>query len=412
MPFPIVAIAASAGGLEAITELLNSLPSKSGMAFIVVQHLNPDHESLLSEILTKKTSLAVMQIQGDVEVEQDHVYLIAPNTTITVVDNMIRVAPRESGVHHPADILFSSIAQDRAELAIGAVLSGGDGDGAHGMQAIKQAGGITFAQEPGSARFPSMPQASIDTGCVDFVLRPGDISRELLRLVRHPYLRVGPLLSRPSEDPAETATAAEEAVLRRIFRRLRSAHGVDFTHYKRSTLRRRLERRMAFKKTDEVEEYAALLESDAVETAALYQDFLIRVTGFFRDPQSFEILAQRVFPSVCESRSSKAPVRIWVPGCASGEEVYSIAISLMEYFGEQSAPAGIQIFGTDVSDAALEKARAGVYLETITQEVSSARLERFFVKQNGHYRISKSIRDLCVFARHDITRDPPFSRLD
>jgi two-component system CheB/CheR fusion protein len=409
--FPIVAIGASAGGLEAITELLSALPSKSGMAYIAVQHLNPDHESLLSEILTKKTSLPVMQIQGDLEVEPDHVYLIAPNTTITLVDNIIRVTPRASGVHHPADILFASVAQDRADLAIGVVLSGGDGDGALGMQAIKQAGGITFAQEPGSARFPSMPQAAIDTGCVDFVQRPGEISRELMRLVRHPYLRVGPEFS-GADGPVETGTASEEAPWRRIFRRLRSAHGVDFSRYKRSTLRRRLERRMAFKKTDDVEEYAVFLEADGTETAALYQDFLIRVTGFFRDPQSFETLTQRVFPSVCESRSSKAPVRIWVPGCASGEEVYSIAIALMEYFGERPAPTGIQIFGTDVSDAALEKARAGLYLDNITQEVSSERLERFFVKQNGHYRIAKSIRDLCVFARHDITRDPPFSKLD
>ena len=412
MTFPIVAIGASAGGLEAITELLGALPANSGMAYIAVQHLNPDHESLLSEILTKKTSLPVMQIQGDLEVEPDHVYLIAPNTTITLVDNVIRVVPRASGVHHPVDILFASVAQDRADLAIGVVLSGGDGDGALGMQAIKQAGGITFAQEPGSARFPSMPQASIDTGCVDFVQRPSEIARELLRLVRHPYLRVGPMASGQSEDPAERATASEEAALRRIFRRLRSAHGVDFTHYKRSTLRRRLERRMAFNKTDELDQYVTFLDSDAVETAALYQDFLIRVTGFFRDPESFETLAQRVFPSVCESRPAKTPVRIWVPGCASGEEVYSIAIALMEFLGERPAPAGIQIFGTDVSDAALEKARAGVYLENITQEVSSERLERFFVKQNGHYRISKGIRDLCVFARHDITRDPPFSRLD
>jgi two-component system CheB/CheR fusion protein len=410
--FPIVAIGASAGGLEAITELLSSLPSNTGMAYIAVQHLNPDHESLLSEILTKKTSLPVMQIQGDLEVEKDHVYLIAPNTTITLVDNVIRVVPRASGVHHPADILFTSVAQDRADLAIGVVLSGGDGDGALGLQAIKQAGGITFAQEPESARFPSMPQAAIDTGCVDFVKRPSEISRELMRLVHHPYLRVGSVLSRPSEEPVETATVSDEAALRRIFRRLRSTHGVDFSHYKRSTLRRRLERRMAFKKTEELEEYAVLLESDGAETAALYQDFLIRVTGFFRDPQSFDTLAQRVFPSVCESRPSKAPVRIWVPGCASGEEAYSIAIALMEYLGDRTAPAGIQIFGTDVSDAALEKARAGVYLENITQEVSRERLERFFVKQNGHYRIAKSIRDLCVFARHDITRDPPFSRLD
>ncbi len=412
MTFPIVAIGASAGGLEAITELLNALPSKSGMAYIVVQHLNPDYESLLSEILTKRTPLPVMQVQEDVELQPDRVYLIAPNTTLTVVDNVIRVVPRASGMHHPADILFASVADDRAELAIGIVLSGGDGDGSLGVQAIKQAGGITFAQEPASARFPSMPRTAIDTGCVDFVLRPKDIARELMRLIQHPYLRSGPAEAGPLEDPSEAAKGADEAALRRIFRRLRSAHGVDFTHYKRSTLRRRLARRMVLQKIDEIAEYAALLDSDATEAAALYQDFLIRVTGFFRDPQSFETLTQRVFPSVCENRSPKGALRIWVPGCASGEEVYSIAIALMEYLGDRPGPAGIQIFGTDVSDAALEKCRAGVYLENISEAVSNERLERFFVKLNGRYRIAKSIRDLCIFARHDITRDPPFSRLD
>jgi two-component system, chemotaxis family, CheB/CheR fusion protein len=412
VPFPVVTIGASAGGLEAITELLQALPSKIGMAYIVVQHLNPDYESLLAEILTKKTPLPVIQVQEDVELQTDRVYLIAPNTTLTVVDNVLHVVPRASGVHHPADILFASVAQDRAELAIGIVLSGGDGDGALGLQAIKEAGGITFAQAPGSARFPSMPQTAIDTGCVDFVLRPKDIARELMRLIEHPYLRAGAGAAGPPEDPGEaTPEAADAGALRRIFRRLRSAHGVDFTHYKRSTLRRRLERRMVLQKIDGIAEYAALLDSDATETAALYQDFLIRVTGFFRDPQSFETLVQRVFPSVCESRSAKTALRIWVPGCASGEEVYSIAITLMEYLGDRPAPAGMQIFGTDVSDAALEKSRAGVYLENISQEVSSERLERFFVKQDGRYRIAKSIRDVCIFARHDITRDPPFSRL-
>jgi two-component system CheB/CheR fusion protein len=408
--FPIVAIGASAGGLEAISELLAALPAQSGMAYIAVQHLNPDHESLLSEILAKKTALAVTQIRGDVEVRQDCVYLIAPNTSIRLVDNIIRVLPRASGVHRPADILFTSVAQDRADLAIGVVLSGGDGDGALGIQAIKQAGGITFAQDPDSARFPSMPQASIDSGCVDFIQRPSEIARELLRLARHPYLNAATSESPRSEEAA--VSSPDEALLRRIFRRLRTAHGVDFTHYKRSTLRRRLERRMAFRKTELLEDYAQIMEADALETAALYQDFLIRVTGFFRDPESFEILAQKVFPLICEGRASKSPVRIWVPGCASGEEPYSIAIALMEYLGDRIAPPGIQIFGTDVSDVALDRARSGVYLENIVEELSAERLQRFFVRQDGSYRISKTIRDVCVFARHDITRDPPFSRLD
>ncbi|MDB6044777.1 MAG: hypothetical protein JWM63_3328 [Gammaproteobacteria bacterium] len=412
MTFPIVAIGASAGGLEALTELLAALPSKSGLAYIAVQHLDPDHESLLVEILTKKTPLTVLAAQDGLAIEPDHVYVIPPNATLTVVDGHLRVVPRASGLHHPADILFTSLAEERADCAIGVVLSGGDGDGALGIQAIKQAGGITFAQEPSSAKFPSMPRHAIETGCVDFVLRPKQIAQELMRLSRHPYLRAVPASPPPPGEPGQGPNATEEEGLKRIFRRLRSVHGVDFAHYKRSTLRRRLERRMALQKTETLADYVGLIDTDAAEAAALYQDFLIRVTTFFRDPESFEGLALRVFPSLCERRAPKTPIRIWIPGCASGEEVYSIAITLMECLRDRLAPAQIQIFGTDVSEAAIEKARAGIYLDSIDQEVSSERLERFFAKENDHYRIAKSIRDLCIFARHDVTRDPAFSRLD
>jgi two-component system CheB/CheR fusion protein len=409
--FPIVAIGASAGGLEALTELLAALPSKSGLAYIAVQHLDPDHKSLLAEILTKKTSQAVMPAQDGLAIEPDRVYVIPPNTTLTVMDGHLRVVPRAGGLHHPADILFTSLAEERADRAIGVVLSGGDGDGALGIQAIKQAGGITFAQEPSSAKFPSMPKHAIETGCVDFVLRPDQIAHELTRLSQHPYLRATPAPILAPAEPGQGPSATEEESLKLIFRRLRSVHGVDFAHYKRSTLRRRLERRMALQKTETLADYVALIDTDVAEAAALYQDFLIRVTTFFRDPESFEGLAQRVFPSLCEGRSPKTPIRIWIPGCASGEEVYSIAMTLLESLVDRR-PAGIQIFGTDVSEAAIDKARAGIYLESIAQEVSSERLQRFFVKQNDHYRIAKSIRDLCIFARHDVTRDPPFSRLD
>ncbi len=414
MTFPIVAIAASAGGLEAVSELLAALPSETGMAFVVVQHLDPGHESLLTEILSKKTSLSVQQVHDGMRVEADHVYVIPPNTSLTLVDEHLRLTTRPSGRggHRPADILFRSLAEARASSAIGVVLSGGDSDGALGIQAIKDRGGITFAQEPASARFPGMPHHAIETECVDFVLRPPQIAHELVRLGRHPYLRTAPSPAVEAGESSGEAGAQKDEILRRVFRRLRSAHAVDFTHYKRSTLERRLARRMALQKLEAVAEYAALIESDAAETAALYQDFLIRVTGFFRDPESFEGLAQQVFPILCEGRTAKESVRIWVPGCATGEEVYSIAIALMEYVGERPLAAGIQLFGTDVSEAAIETARAGLYRDTIAQEVSPERLKRFFVKQNDHYRIAKSIRDLCIFARQDVTRDPPFSHLD
>ncbi|MGH8218511.1 MAG: chemotaxis protein CheB, partial [Steroidobacteraceae bacterium] len=411
MAFPIVAIGASAGGLEAVSELLAALPSKSGMAYVVVQHLDPGHESLLAELLGKKTAMPVEPVHDGIEIQANHVYVIPPNASLTVNAERLHLAPRVTDrPHHPADIFFTSLAEARGDTAIGIVLSGGDSDGSLGVQAIKHNGGITFAQEPASARFPNMPNNAIETDCVDFVLRPGDIARELGRLGAHPYLRTAPGL--PTEPGEAARVTREEEHLRRVFRRLRTSHGVDFTHYKRSTLRRRLARRMALRKVDEVPDYVAVLEDDPAEVAALYQDFLIRVTGFFRDPDSFEGLAERVFPSVCEGRSSKDPLRIWVPGCATGEEVYSIAMTLVEYLGDRLSPSAIQIFGTDVSEAAIEKARAGYYLDNITEEVSAERLKRFFTKEDSRYRIAKSLRELCIFARQDVTRDPPFSRLD
>ena len=412
---PIVAIGASAGGLEAVSELLGAIaPHDSGMAYIVVQHLDPTHQSLLPEILAKKTAMKVVPADEGLTVKPDHVYVIPPNATLTLQDGVLHLTPRERAParHMPADALFKSLAENYGDAAISVVLSGGDSDGALGTQQIKHNGGITFAQEPSSARFPSMPRSAIETGCVDFVLRPSQIARELGRLGGHPYLRLVGQPAPSTDDTPEVATAADEERLRHIFRRLRSAHGVDFTRYKRSTLQRRLARRMALQRIESPADYVALIESDPAEAAALYQDFLIQVTGFFRDPESFEGLARWVFPSLCEGRPPKEPIRIWVPGCASGEETYSIAIALVEYLGERLIPEGIQIFGTDVSEAAIEKARAGSYLDTITQEVSAERLTRFFVKADDHYRIAKSIRDLCIFARQDVTRDPPFSRLD
>ena len=409
MTFPIVALGASAGGLEAVSEFLAALPASSEMAYVVVQHLDPTHKSLSAEIWSRRTSLPVLNIQDEGVIEPGHVYVIPPKTTLTLEQDRFKLAPRQPGQHHPVDIFFNSLAEARGDAAIGVVLSGGDSDGSLGVRAIKHSGGITFAQEPKSARFPSMPQNAIATGCIDFVLPPQEIAQELERLSVHPYLRPAP---QEGETSTDAEAPSEEEQLKRVFRRLRATHGVDFTHYKRSTLRRRLARRMAVRQLQDLADYIAVMEDDAGETAALYQDFLIRVTGFFRDPEVFEGLRDRVFPSLCESRSPKEPIRIWVPGCASGEEVYSIAIALMEFMGDQVPSSGVQIFGTDVSEVEIEKARTGRYLANISEEISEERLMRFFVKEDEHYRIAKSIRDLCIFARQDVTRDPPFSRLD
>lgn len=298
----------------------------------------------------------------------------------------------------PIDALFRSLAADCGEAAVGIVLSGADSDGAAGTQAIKHAGGITFAQDPDTARVSGMPRAAVETGCVDFVLPAGMIASELLRLSAHSYLKPGgfPEAVVASAESNEIEAASEAELLRRIFRKLRLAHGVDFSGYKSSTLRRRLARRMAVQRIESLTEYTAFLENDTREAAALYQDFLIRVTAFFRDPATFSALIEHVYPRILSGRSLKEPIRIWVPGCATGEEVYSIAISLLEYLGDRLPPAGIQIFGTDISEAALEKCRAGAYFDSIAQDVSAGRLRRYFVRQNSHYVIARSVRDLCV----------------
>jgi two-component system, chemotaxis family, CheB/CheR fusion protein len=320
-PFFVVGIGASAGGLEAVTELLGGLPAAAGMAFILVQHLDPSHESLLSEILTKKTAIPVSVALAGQVVHPGRVYVIPADAILTVRDGHIELKPRKSTGERPSpvDVLFKSLAAMYAEHAIGVVLSGGDSDGSLGIRAIKDAGGFTFAQRPESARFPNMPRHAIDTGCIDLVLRPHEIAGELVRLSRRL-----PGEDAISESGAKSANDLgndlDDARLGPVFQRLRAAHGVDFTHYKRTTIRRRLERRMTLRRIERLEEYQALLDSDSAEMAALYQDFLIRVTEFFRDPDSFEALRRYFLPLICEGRPAKELIRIWVPGCATGEE--------------------------------------------------------------------------------------------
>ena len=410
-PVFAVGIGASAGGLEALVELLGAL-RESGMAFIVVQHLDPKHESLLPEILTKKTSMAVSLATQREVIQPDHVYVIPPDALLTVQEGLLELKPRPSAPERsfPVDLLFSSLAAAYGESAIGIVLSGADADGSLGIRQIKHTGGFTFAQQPESARFPMMPRHAIETGCVDLVLTPKEIAGELARLSRR-FRTAKPSHESKAEGPPDSSTD-ENVVLAHIFRKLRAAHGVDFSHYKRTTIMRRLERRMMLRRIESLDEYREALDRDPGELAALYQDFLIRVTEFFRDPTAFDALRQDVLPAVCDGRSPTEAIRIWVPGCATGEEAYSLAISVLEYLGDGPPPLKIQIFGTDISEAALEKARAGVYPVNALHEVSPERLRRFFAGQNGEYRISKDIRDLCLFARQDVIGDPPFSRLD
>ncbi len=406
--FPIVGIGASAGGLEAISDLFTNLTTHSGMAFLIVQHLDPGHASMLAAILAKKTTMPVTEATEGQIIQRDHVYVIPPNASMSVANGCLSLKPRNDrlGPPMPIDDLFHSLAEDQGSGAIGVLLSGTGSDGALGMQTIKGDGGITFAQDDVSARFNSMPQSAIDLGCVDFILPPQKIANELVRISQHPFIAAMPQMLDVER------VAADETNLKKVFDLLKLGCDVDFTHYKRGTITRRLARRIALVNLESLPAYIAFLKKNPDEIQALYQDLLIRVTSFFRDPESLKMLAREVFPGLLEKNAPAESLRIWVPGCSSGEEVYSIAICLLEYLGERAANTKIQIFGTDVSESALTTARAGSYVENIAREVSEERLGRFFKKTNGHYQIAKSVRDLCIFARHNVTHDPPFSQLD
>jgi len=406
--FPVVGIGASAGGLEACTALLKALPVNPGMAFVLVQHLDPHHESILHKLLSKITEMPVIQVEDGMVLEPDHVYVIPPNNDMAVRGGTLRLLSRRrtAGRHLPINRFFVSLAEDQKSAAIGVILSGTASDGTLGLQAIKSEGGVAFAQDPKSAGYPGMPESAILAGCVDFVLPPEEIARELIRLRHLPYVKRTAAL--PETEPPFVGAAD----LQKIIHILRIATGVDFSLYKTGTIKRRVMRRMILHKIETIERYGAYLEQNAIEVAALYQDIFIHVTSFFREPEAFAALHRKVLPKLMANRPRGETLRIWVPGCSTGEEAYSIAIVLLEFLDKRVPGATIQIFGTDISAPAVEKARAGTYAETAVATVSPERLKRFFVKVGDHYQIGKQIRDLCVFARHDMGKDPPFSKLD
>jgi two-component system, chemotaxis family, CheB/CheR fusion protein len=409
-PFPVVGIAASAGGLEAFTELISHLPMDTGMAFVLIQHLSPDYKSLLSEILGRVTAMPVRQVQDQMPVEPNAVYVIPPNAQMTLVDGLLRLAPRQKsdGKYLPADTFFESLAIDRGSKSIAIVLSGMDGDGSQGVKAVKMAGGVTFAQTDTTAQFDSMPNTAVATGSVDFVLPPQSIAAELSNLSRSPFLVQSerlPIVQALPPEPGEP--------LSRIFALLRMTTGVDFTDYKLMSLERRIQRRIMLCKLETLEAYAQYLPTHPDEIETLGEEILIHVTGFFRDPEVFDQLKTQVFPTISQNKAIDVPIRIWVAGCSTGEEVYSIAICLLEFFSDRATVPPIQIFATDLSEAAINQARSGIYLESQMEGVSAERKSRFFVAQEeGSYQISSAIRKLCVFARHNLASAPPFSNLD
>jgi two-component system, chemotaxis family, CheB/CheR fusion protein len=374
------------------------------MAFVLIQHLDPSHKSHLTELLSKASKMPVSEVNGATRIEPNHVYVIPPQCNLIISGGVLQTPPRPaSGRNMPIDSFFHALAADRGSKALGVILSGTASDGTLGLQAIKAAGGITFAQEMRTAKFDSMPRSAIAAGVADFVLPPAGIARQLIAIARD---------SRVPIEPQDASEPPGDPVLAKMLRLIQNATGVDFTHYKHSTLARRIKRRMLLRGFETLEDYSGELEQNREEATALCESCFITVTAFFREPAVFEELKKKVFPALVENRTPADPIRIWVPGCATGEEAYSIAICLTEFLDDAKASIPFEIFATDISEAAIEKARAGLYKDGEVAQVSARRLARFFTRADRRYQIAKTIRDVCVFARHNVAQDPPFSKLD
>jgi len=446
----IVGVGASAGGLEAFTQLLAHLPLDTGMAFVLVQHLDPDHESALTQILSRATPLPVSEITHNQPLQADHVYVIPRDTNLSIVEGMLKLKPRvrTRTPHRPIDAFFESLAQDQGERAIGVVLSGTASDGTLGLEAIKAEGGFTFAQDD-SAKYDSMPRSAIVAGCVDLVLSPEGIAKELVRIGKHPPFVAGHTLglpTRPEKDhesavahqdddqplpsggrgtpPTGGRQARDEAEgkkkdpekggedgYKKIMLLLRNHSGVDFSLYRSSTIQRRIARRIVITKQDTLNGYARFLRGNTEELDSLFSDVLISVTSFFRNPEAFDVLQRNILPKLLAQRGDD-PVRCWVLGCSTGQEAYSLAMSFVEAARKARRARKIQIFATDLNEKLLEKARQGLYAKTLAQDISAERLRQFFVEEDGGYRISKALREMVVFARQNLIADPPFSRMD
>ncbi|MGE4542513.1 MAG: CheR family methyltransferase [Pedobacter sp.] len=400
--FPVVALGASAGGLRALQELFTHLPADTGMAFVVIVHLSSEHESNLPQLLAKYTEMPVHSTDEAKRLAPDQVFVISADCTLTLKDRILQLSERERlpGKFKPIDSFFESLADQLERKSIGVILSGTGSDGTRGIKAIRAGGGITFAQTEESAQFAEMPRNAVLSGSVDFVLTPADIARQLGELVQLPHL--------PPLPPSEENASADWKEIHRLL----STKGGDFSQYKQGTLRRRISRRMSIHKTAELSEYVAFIKDHPEELTALREDLLIKVTEFFRDAEMFEALEKKVFPKILACKQDGVPIRVWVPGCASGEEVYSLAMALAEFQGESGTYLPMQIFGTDVSEEAIEKARQGFYAQGQLSGVSQERLRKFFLPATGGFKVKKHLREMCIFARQNFISDPPFSRLD
>lgn len=407
-PFTVVAIGSSAGGLEAILNFLENLSSTTGMAYIYVQHLSPDHKSMLTELLSNKTEMKVQEVEDMEKMEPNNVYVIPYNRELVVTNGHIKLIPRpaKKATNLSIDVLFSSLALTHHSNVIGIVLSGNGNDGTRGLKEIKLAGGLTFAQDD-SAKNNSMPRSAIAEGVVDFVLSPKQMANEIMSLSEHSFANKVTIKLAP-EDEIENSDPNLKVIIQLIHRR----KNVDFSHYKMNTVKRRILRRMLIHKVKTLKQYATLVAKKNAEIDLLYEDLLINVTEFFRDADAFILLKKTVLSKILKSKKEGETLRIWVAACATGEEVYSIAMSLIELQDNKTNAIPFQIFASDLSTEAIRDARIGEYTTHQLTNVSVKRLQRFFVKSKDKYRVSQSLRDVCIFAQHNILNDPPFSKMD
>jgi two-component system CheB/CheR fusion protein len=408
--FPIVGIGASAGGLAAFEAFFSGMPADTdpGMAFVLVQHLAPDHKSILTELVKRYTRMEVFEVADGMAIKPNCAYIIPPNRDMALLNGTLQLlepaAPR--GHRLPIDFFFRSLAQDQRERAIGIVLSGTGSDGTQGVRAIKGEGGMAMAQNPKSTEYDGMPSSAIATGLVDYVLPAAEMSAQLIAYVAHAFGKT----SLPVSPPAPKA----EDALKKIFLLLRAQTGHDFSQYKQSTIVRRVERRMAVHQIERLDEYVRYLQQTPADVEALFRDLLIGVTSFFRDPQAFGALQEQAIPRLFAGKPTGASIRVWVPGCSTGEEAYSLAILLQERMEELKQSFKLHVFATDIDRHAVECARAGIYPVSIVDDISPERLARFFSQEadGSAYRIQKGIRDWVIFSEQDAIRDPPFSKLD
>lgn len=404
--FPIVGIGASAGGLTAFKRFFSAMPADAGMAFVLIQHLDPTHESLMVELLARHTAMNVVQVTDRMPVEPNQVFMIPPNEYLAIRDGVLEltdpIMPR--GMRMPIDFFFRSLAEDQQERATCIILSGTGTDGTLGLKAIKGNGGMGIAQDPETTQFDGMPRSAIATGLVDYVLGVEKMPETLMQYVRHSYVNHAAKRGLPAEGAPDHFLS--------ILAMLRARTRYDFRYYKKGTLIRRIERRMALNYLEEMADYTRLLRENPGEVQQLFKDLLIGVTEFFREPEAFKVLEREVIPRLLQAKDAEGPLRLWVPGCATGEEPYSIAMLLIEQLEAIQKTCGIQIFASDIDEQALEFARAGTYPKSIGADVSPERLRRFFTKVGEAYQVSQPVREGVTFAVQNLIADPPFSKLN